>query len=257
MTVVPQADLIRVELDPAKTLAAHARHRRRFAQEVSELDDNALKTQSRCTEWTVADILRHLCDVDSWMQAFWTGQPPPFTSFDPNVTPHEHVLKTRDIPDTEMRDRFMASSEAMAKDVENSDPERWGQQSISPVGFVPWWLSALHVFYDSWVHERDCLLPLEITPPVLEDESTFVLTYSLALVGTLGRAELDAVVDGVHLVAGTKPITSTPVETPSSDVGRVIDAINGRDTFDGLVPKLDPDTVKRLGGLARFFGVEA
>ena len=60
----------------------------------------------------------------------------------------------------------LAPLKALAVDVERSSADRWAEPSISPVGFVPWWLSALHVFYDSWLHERDVLLPLGIVPPI-------------------------------------------------------------------------------------------
>ena len=254
MTAVPQAEQIYVDLDPTQVLAAHARHRRRFAEEAASLDDGGLKTQSRCTKWTTADVLRHLCDVDSWMHAIWTGGPFPLTSFDPNTTPHEFVLKGRDTPDRQVLDNFVASSERMAADVESGGAERWGLASLSPVGAVPWWLSALHVFYDSWVHERDALMPAGVTPPVLPDEATPVLTYSLALTGTFGRKELDTVVSGVHLVAGEGPAVASPVGALEGDVGALIDALNGRRNLEDILTNADAEVRRRLGALSRFFG---
>jgi len=254
---VPQAEQVHIELDPTPTLAAHAQHRRRFGEEVAKLDEAALQTRSRCDKWTAADVLRHLCDVDSWMQALWTGNPVPFTTFDPNETPHEYVLMRRETPDTQVRDEFVASCERMAADVENNDPERWKLPSVSPIGFVPWWLSALHVFYDSWVHERDSLLPLGIEPPVLTEEATPVLTYSLALAGTFGRETLDTVVSGVHLVAGQQPVVSGPVGDLDANVGELIDAINGRADINAVLQNTDPEVIRRLNALARFFGAAA
>jgi len=250
---VPQSETIHVELDPAEVVDAHARHRRRFAGEVARLDTEALNVPSRCDKWTTADVLRHLCDVDEWMLTLWSGGRPPFNAFDPNTTPHEFVLKRRELSDEQVRDDFVASSERLAADVEGSGPERWGVTSISPVGFVPWWLSALHVFYDSWVHERDALLPIGMQPPVLDEEAVPVLTYSLALTGTFGGQDLDTVVCGVHLVAGQQPVVSKPVAAPGDDVGTFIDAINGRAEIDELLVAEDPEVVRRLGALARFF----
>jgi hypothetical protein len=80
-----------VHLDPAAALEGYARHRRRFAEEVATLDLAALEARSRCSEWSVADVLRHINDVDGWMDAIWSGRPPPFTAFDPNVTPRQWV----------------------------------------------------------------------------------------------------------------------------------------------------------------------
>jgi uncharacterized protein (TIGR03083 family) len=253
----PQSDVVHLELDPTQVLAAHARHRRRFAEEVSQLDHGALETQSRCDKWTTADVLRHLCDVDSWMQALWTGRPVPFTSFDPNVTPHEFVIAAREVPDVQVRDNFVRSCEQMAADVENCGADRWGLPSVSPIGSVPWWLSALHVFYDSWVHERDALLPVGVVPPVFDDEATPVLAYSLALTGTFGREELDTVVSGVRLIAGRQPVVAEPVGSLDSCAAEVIDAVNGRARVEDALAGTDPEVLRRLGALARFFHAAA
>jgi uncharacterized protein (TIGR03083 family) len=252
---VPQAEQIRVDLDPTSALAAYARHRRRFAAEMQSLDDTQLAAQSRCSKWSVADVLRHGCDVDSWMQAIWGGGRPPFKDFDPLVTPHEFVEAGRAISDREVRDRYAESAEAMAAEVRNSGPERWGSKSISPVGFVPWWLSALHVFYDSWVHERDVLLPLGVDVPVEADESLPVLSYSLALVGVFIPEPTDTVVAGVSLVTGDGPATVTPHSGAATDAetAAIIDALSGRGSVEEALAGWDADTVHRLGALSRFF----
>ena len=253
---VLQGDQIYVDLDPAAMLAAYARHRRRFAAEVGALDKAALAVQSRCSEWSVADILRHGCDVDGWMRAVWGGESLPFTSFDPRTTPNEFVVAGRAIPDAEVRDRYVASAETMAVDVGSSGAERWGLPSISPLGFVPWWQSALHIFYDSWVHERDALLPLGEAIPVVADEAVPVLAYSLAVAGTLITEPTDAHVAGVHLITGEGPPTATPV-TPGADTDAVldmattIDALSGRGAVDDALADTDPDVVHRLSVLAR------
>lgn len=257
---VPQAEQIHVDLDPAEVLAAYARHRRRFAEQVTALDGSALAFQSRCEKWTVADVLRHCTDVDEWMQAIWSGGRPPFTEFDPLSTPHEFVVAGRAISDAEARDRYVSSSAVMADDVGASGPARWGLKSISPIGFVPWWLSALHVFYDSWIHERDVFVPLGISVPVEASEAVPVLAYSLAIVGTLIREPMDDTVAGVRLVTGSSPVRTTPRESSievGTDTGALIDALSGRGHVEGALPGADPSVVRRLGALARYFNPAA
>jgi uncharacterized protein (TIGR03083 family) len=250
----PQAKQLHLNLDPTPILTAHARHRRRFAEEVASLDAGALATQSRCHKWSVADTLRHLCDVDGWMWDIWSGRQPPLTAFDPNTTPHEFVLAGRAIPDVEVRDRFVASSVKMAADVENSGADRWGDPALSPLGFVPWWLSAMHIFFDSWVHERDCLVPLGVDVPVEQDEVMPVLAYILGLVGLFDSEPLDLVVAGIRVQAGVAPVVVTPVGSPDGavDVSRLADALSGRgDLAAGLVGT-DPAAADRLAALVRF-----
>ena len=245
---VPQAEHFRVMLDPDAVLPAYARHRRRFAAAVASLDESALATPSRCAEWTVADVLRHGCDVDGWMQAFWTGDAPPFTRFDPKETPKEWVIAGRAVPDLEVRDRYVASAETMAADVSGSTPERWGLPSISPFGFVPWWLSALHVLFDSTVHERDVLLPLGVDVAVVADEDAAVLTYVLAATGTLIREPTDAVIAGVRLTVDGGVSAATPDDVESGAVG-IIDALSGRGDVEAALSGVDPEVVQRLGVL--------
>jgi uncharacterized protein (TIGR03083 family) len=254
--IVPQGDQIHVDVDPAAALAAYAQHRRRFAAEVASLDEAALATQSRCALWSVADVLRHCRDVDDWMQALWSGGRPPFSSFDPIMTPHEFVVAGRSFSDLEARDRYVSSSEVMTADVGGSSPERWGLRSVSPVGFVPWWLSALHVFFDSWIHERDVLLPLGLPVPVEESETLPVLAYSFAIVGTLIKEPTDVLVAGVRVVIDEPPVKATPVAmTPHRDAASIIDALLGRGDVEDALTGTDPVIVNRFGALARIFNV--
>ena len=155
-------------------LRAFARHRRRFADAAASLDEEALAHPTRCTEWSVADVLRHGCDVDEWFRAGAAGDPTPLrdASFDAITTPQELVEAQRaEASDASARERFVESSYAVASEAEASGSDRWGAPAASPIenlfervglsiGAVPWWLATLHHFLDSFVHERDVLLPL-------------------------------------------------------------------------------------------------
>lgn len=264
MREVPQADHIKVDVDPAAVLAAYAGHRRRFADEVISLTDADLATPSRCSKWTVADVLRHGCDVDAWMQAIWTGGPLPFTSFDPRITPHDSVVEGRALPDAAVRDRYVASARVMADDVGSSGPDRWGLPSLCPAGAVPWWMSALHVFYDSWVHERDALVPLGRSVPVVPEETAPVLAWVVSLIGHVGTDPLEVEVSGVHAVLRDGVVSTSAAgsaggnDTPRSaaDVAAIIDAVSGRGSVDEALAGYDPAVVHRLSALARFFDTE-
>jgi uncharacterized protein (TIGR03083 family) len=255
---VPQGDQVSVDLDPAAVVVAYARHRRRFGASVATLDERSLATQSRCSKWSVADVLRHGCDVDSWIQAVWTGKPLPFASFDPVVLPNEFVIAARSVPDLDVRDRYVVSSEMMAADVEGSDSTRWGLPAVTPIGFVPWWLSVLHVCYDSWLHERDVLLPLGVDVPVETEEALPVLAYTLALAGLVIAEPTDVVVAGVRLVVGSAPVRVSPSASgldPAADVGHVIDALSGRGAVGDALADIDSEVAERLEGLTRFLTV--
>lgn len=250
---VPQAEHVQLIVDPVKLMPAYARHRRRFAASVAALDEQALAAPSRCERWTVADVLRHGLDVDGWMDCIWSGRPLPFDSFDVVRTPDQFVSTGRSTPDAEVRDRFVASCEVMAAEVEGSDADRWGVDAFSPLGPVPWWLSTMHVFYDSWVHERDALLPLDVEVPVEEDEVVPVLAYNLALVGMFLAEPTDVVVAGVRLEAGSGgPTVVHPKDDARADPA-LVDALSGRGPLDVVLADCEPEVVHRLGALSRLF----
>ena len=237
---IPQGDVIHVELDPAAMLRAYAAHRGRFADEVRALDAAVLATPSRCSRWTLADVLRHLCDVDSWMGSIWAGGAPPFdvSQFNARVTPNEFVEAGRRVPDVEVRDNYIASTPALVASIDPSDRDRWATTSVSPLGFVPWWQSALHIFWDSWLHERDVLLPLGAQAPVQTEEVTPVLLYSLALAGTFCRSPVDIEIVGARLVAGDRPPRVSPPKNgvqADATTAAVIDALTGRGSLENVI----------------------
>lgn len=258
----PQPEHFRIELDPADVVSEYARHRRRFASSVHDLDEAALATPSRCAEWTVADVLRHGCDVDRVIRSIWAGERP-LAGFDPRLTPHEWVVEGRSVSDVDVRDRYVESAQAMATEVEGSGPDRWGLPSGSPAGRVPWWLSLLHVFYDSWVHERDVFIPLRSEPVAASDEVDTTLAYSLVLAllvqHLLGTSKpIDVVVDGFRAASADGYVTVARSDAPlgvpelTGDPALVVDAMSGRGALEDVLTG-DPDAVDHLGGLARFF----
>lgn len=251
---VPQSDVLHVHLDPAAALEGYARHRRRFAEEVATLDLEALKARSRCSEWSVADVLRHINDVDGWMDAIWSGRPPPFTAFDPNVTPGQWVEAGRAIPDAEVRDRFVIATPMRAASVSESTVERWGLPSLSPLGAVPWWMSALHIFFDSWVHERDALLPLRIEPPALDDETGPVATYVVGVAATLASRPVATVIAGIRVTVGDGPPAVMPeagVNLDETEVATIIDALCGRGSLNAALAGHQATVIEQFGTLAR------
>lgn len=199
-------------------------------------------------------MLRHINDVDGWMDAIWSGGPPPFTSFDPNVTPNQWVEAGRAVRDAEVRDRFVAATAARASTISDHAVERFGLPSVSPLGAVPWWMSALHIFFDSWVHERDALLPLDIEPPVLDDEAGPVATYVVGVAATFASVPITTVIAGVRVRIGDGPPEVEPegdVHPHNREIAGAIDALCGRGSLDSALKGHNAATVKQFGTLAR------
>ena len=267
----PQPDHIRFLFDPDTALMALAGQRRRFGATVAELSTEELEAPSRCVGWTVADVLRHGVWADGAMQRIWSGDLSLVEGFDPRTTPDAAVRADRAVPDDEIRRRYLTSTETMIVELESTDPERLGRPSLSPAGPVPWWLSAVHLGWDSTIHERDVLAPLDRAVEATADETTVALAYSLVLVTFFsGRDPLDVQIGTVRLHCGDGPVTASTIGAAiSADGGdhrsaddvvtvlegdpvAIVDALSGRlspaDVLHG-----DTALIGRLGGLARYF----
>ena len=267
----PQADHIRFEFDPHATLTALAGQRRRLASTVAGLSAEELTAPSRCAGWTIADVLRHLVWADATMRVLWSGDQSMVAGFDPRTTPDDAVRVDRAVPDDEIRTRYLSSAEAMAVDLESAGPERFGLPSISPAGQVPWWMSAMHLSWDSTVHERDVTAPLGRAVEDVPEETEPCLAYSLVLVSFFcGHAPVRVQIGSVHLGRGADGVVRAWADTPDGDVERgesaglddvamlagspvpAIDALCGRGSLTTTLTG-DAGVIERLGGLARYF----
>ncbi len=262
----PQAEHIRFLFDPGSTLAAFAGQRRRFASTAEGLSDEELASPSRCAEWTVADVLRHLVWVDVTVRRIWSGDQSLAEGFDPRITPNHAVRDDRASSDQEIRERYLVSTEAMLWDLEHSDPDRFGQPSLSPAGTVPWWMSAVHVGWDASIHERDVVLPLGRDVERVDEETGPCLAYTLVLTSffagrdplsmRIGATELRRV-DGPAIAgAVTREYEGdeqgAPVTVVADDPVQAIDAMAGRGAMEQSL-RGDAAVIHRLGGLARYF----
>jgi uncharacterized protein (TIGR03083 family) len=264
----PQADHIHFLFDPRDSLTAFSAQRRRFASTVEGLSVDELASPSRCSEWTVSDVLRHLVWVDLTVRRIWSGDESIPSGFDPRITPNEAVQQDRAVSDEEIRDRYLLSTETMVTELEDSDRQRFGRPSLSPAGSVPWWMSAVHIGWDSSIHERDVLVPLgrRFEPPA--GENRLCLAYSLVLASffagrdplslRLGPVRIDREAGPVVVQAVSGSDTGDDIEpgldtvVVTGDLVHVVDALSGRGLVDESL-RGDAVLIRRLGGLARYF----
>ena len=75
----------------------------------------------------------------------------------------------------------MASNGALASALAGLDAAAWELPAEAPPGHVPLRALALHALWDSWVHERDVVIPLGLDPVEEDDEVTGSLAYVAAL----------------------------------------------------------------------------
>ena len=100
---------------------------------------------------------------------------------------------------------FSASNEALLDLVESLGEDDLRLTAESPAGHVPIEHVLDHALWDSWVHERDVLLPLGQAPAESPDEVRTSLRYAAALG------------PGFGVMYGAAPVDPTVVE--ATDIG--------------------------------------
>ncbi len=177
-----------VDLDgpPSGIAAPTVRQRRRLLEAVSSFDDAQWAHPSRCAGWTARDVILHLDSTNSFwaysIMAGLKGEPSRFlTSFDPVASPAQMVAGEADIAPSAVLQRFTASTEQLEAVLLSLDDVGWTTLAEAPPGHITVSALAHHALWDSWVHERDILLPQGIAPAEEADEIAASLRYVAAL----------------------------------------------------------------------------
>jgi len=182
--------IISIPGSPRDQLDPLTRQRRRLEGVLEDLQPQDWRTQSRCTGWSVQDVVAHLAGVNT----FWTasvraglaGRPTRvLANFDPVATPEQMVAPTRDLVPQAVLAQFVSSNRELMDALGELDDEGWAAIAETPPGHLPIRLLASHALWDSWVHERDIVLPLGRVQPRHPDEVRASLGYVCALAAAL------------------------------------------------------------------------
>jgi uncharacterized protein (TIGR03083 family) len=247
------------------------RQRRRLQDALARLTDEQWKQPSRCENWTVQDVVAHLIGTNS----FWTmsivagvsGAPTRvLATFDPAATPELMVAPMRAMPPAQVLEQFAETNQSLFDVVEQLDDSGWSAVGESPAGHVPMRAVAHHALWDAWIHERDILLPLGLTPDEEPDELVACLRYVAGIApvlnamsdpGRRGSLEIDATDPDVHVVVevGETVVVRDGVAPPGAVrlAGRTVDLIESLSIRAPLDQPVPPDGRWLVEGLATIF----
>ena len=182
MRITPRyegAAVINVDAVVRSPSAALVRQRTRLAESLRGLSTGEWNTPSRCGGWTVQDVVEHLVGVNRFwslsIQAGLRGEPTRLlASFDPVRVPAAMVQAARGASASATLDSFQATNAQLGTLVGSLTDADWDKRAEAPPGHLAIRAVALHALWDSWVHERDILVPLlrqqavefERSPPV-------------------------------------------------------------------------------------------
>lgn len=181
-----------VDDDFGSVVEPWVRHRRRLLAALTALSDDQWKAQTRCDNWDVRGVISHLVTVDG----FWTmvltaalARDTPTTfirGFDPSTGTDALIAPMIDLPPDEILEQLAGTTDRIIATVERFGPDDWSARAEAPFGHMPARLIMGHALWDSWLHERDILVPLGLAPPVEEDELLVATWYSLVVGGLQG-----------------------------------------------------------------------
>ena len=267
--------VITLDGPPAAIAGPLIRQRRRLATALASFTDEQWSHPSRCAGWSNRDVIVHLDSTNT----FWSmsiaagvhGEPTRFlATFDPVASPAQLVAGSGDVSTGEVLARFVASTDALVGLCSSLDHAGWSAAAEAPPGHVSVSAVAHHALWDSWVHERDVLVPLGLAPEPEADEVAACLRYVAALGPALalkrgaagsGVLAIDAtgpdvvvVVDiGEQVVVRAGAAGAPTVELRlAGDAVELLEALSVRRPLTQLIPA---DSVWMLRGLSDTFDV--
>lgn len=225
--------VIHLDGNPAAIAAPAIRQRERLLATVQGFTDDDWAQPTRCEGWTARDVILHLDSTNTFwnfaISAGLQGEPTTFlTTFDPVTSPPQHVSRVGDISSAEVLDRFRASTSALVELWRSLDDGAWTALAEAPPGHIAVNAVTHHALWDSWIHERDILLPRGVGSAEEDDEVTACLRY----VAALGPAfALNRGIDRTGAMAIT---ASSPDTTVLVEIGSRVDVSAGPATAADL-----------------------
>ena len=248
MLIKPDYDkqVIELESAPDDIAVPFLRQRRRLDAVLSSLTDEQWRTQSRCDEWTVQDVVAHLAGTNGYwllsIAAGLAGEPTRFlVGFDPKATPPSMVATMQELSPAETYAQLTASHEELHRALAGLDRDGWRTLAESPSGHASIRVLAHHALWDAWIHERDILVPLGLVPVEEPDEILASLRYIAALSAVFALADRpDAA--GTLVLEVTDPDTRVVIAVE----GGVVRVHGGDDAGDVVLRGRAVDVLEQL-----------
>ncbi|GIJ22917.1 maleylpyruvate isomerase family mycothiol-dependent enzyme [Micromonospora lutea] len=233
-----------------EAIGATIQHQRsNFLRLVTQLDPASWAAKSRCTAWSVHDVVRHVVNVAELHVALLSGSPEVerFLRHGPIQPATTPLLWLADSPAQSPEETLETLAVLIERErelfqVRTAGPE--GPLMPAPSGRqLHWSTLSLHMLWDAWIHERDVALALGVEPESRVEDFPLVTMYALLLAGGVGvqaghppaatlalrdvtesRYEIGVAEDEVFVAAGAKGAAQG-----HGAADEVLDSLTGRD----------------------------
>jgi uncharacterized protein (TIGR03083 family) len=240
--------------------------RRRFHAMLEGLPRATWAAPTRCSEWSVDDVARHVVDAAEQFDDRLDWYPDRWPSFDPRETPKLWLAKSSGQPPEETL-RLLEDAREQEWSAQQRMRENFDELELTGIfgRRAHWSVFALHVFFDAWVHERDVAIPLGIPLRYSNNERVLITMHALLLAsqasvldGSPIHASVvlhdDSVELGFELSHGGDGIvvdTASPVSSPtvSGEFAPTVDSLVGRGPRPSELLRGDPAVISKLSRL--------
>jgi uncharacterized protein (TIGR03083 family) len=254
------------ELDPGRLLDVFSRQRQRFTAVLREFGPGDWTARTRCAAWSAHDVVRHLCDGTMKLAAVGPDDHTLDLSagFDPRVTPRSWPAVSASESPRATLTRFVAGTDGMLAMVRGRLARGDSFAVHLPYGTVDWTVLLLHGFWDSWLHERDILLPRDREHPTDGDATRYATAYGLFMAAAVAAMTGRPVQENLKLSGhgggvydldrrGTVTLTVTEAVTPGPPAAETADALAGRAPLAAVLGDLPAGSRAALSQMGNFF----
>jgi uncharacterized protein (TIGR03083 family) len=210
------------------------------------LSDAEWSGVTRCTEWRVLELAQHLISGSQFLgytlhQSRKGEATRLLAGFDSQRTAAVTAAQFAGLPPGDLLERLDAVDAQVEHEIDSLVGDDWVSPAEAPPGQVPAYVAINHFLFDSWVHERDLMLPANQVPVTEPNEAAMVASYVIALTGVAGRA-------------GESAPSQAPLRMRLSDVDRSIrvDVTDGRASVSFIEPEDHADFSARTADIVDF-----
>jgi uncharacterized protein (TIGR03083 family) len=176
---------------PGDVASAWIAHRERLRGWLENLAAEEWNQQTRCNEWLVSDLVRHLISGSQFLGYTLHESKKGIATrlldgFEPQVTPGAAASQFSQLSAPNLLHALEEVDARVHRELDRCTDGDWLLAAEAPLGRVPAFVSVNHFLFDSWVHERDLMLPAGEVPPTVLSEVSVVAPYVIALAGCAG-----------------------------------------------------------------------
>jgi uncharacterized protein (TIGR03083 family) len=254
------------DFGPEHLLEVFGEQRRRFAAVLQGFGPGDWAAPTRCPGWSAHEVVRHLCDCNTIGAA---AGPDDRTldltaGFDPRTTPSDWLTTSAGEPPEATLSRFVATTGELLAVLRARLAQNRRFDVRLPFGPMDWTVFVLHGFWDSWLHERDVLLPRGTGHPTDGDATGYAAAYGVFIAAAVASMSGDPVRQQLTLGGdgggvfdldsrGAVTLTVTRLATAGPPAAQVTDALAGRAPSSAVLGGLPASTRTALTHLADFF----